>query len=591
MRYLRPQLIKLLDQARLQHRLKTMQPRLMAALTHDFLSLLPVGDARPSGKSSRIALCSRTLTHGNLHRHILTIRCPDQAFYLDAIKGYLIRNGIQPIGQQTMVARMSCDENFCNLELREPDTNDEDNFMFIALHVSATLTPDRAPLHRDIQAILEAVDLSVRDFEPMRRFVAGCSARLMADDADAAALLEWMNDNRYLYFGLQSEGKRLGLCRNRRVFNRIVPHLADDIAACKPPDKPGIAWLSLTASQHYLYSAASIEVVRVCWRTEKNKLEHAVIIGHFSRSARFANTSHLPVLSAYWRNMAADPLLQHSAFYRRELRTLFDRMPNRILLSTKPSIWLEPLKEIIDMADPQQSVAHWLPSLEGNMDTLLVSFAAERFGPKVMQRLLAAIAAKDVDIHGYDSFGIGTHRIILIAIGKPKQQIDTTLLNKLVQHCIIFWKDIAKADVLHHTASLNIPEALRELEALPPLYQDLFPPAQFARDLEMRQLVHRSKRIRVRIHPREESIDVHIYSREQPSLGRLVDTLRAFGLDPVQEWLVPFGKSETLPGKDCDPCTCIYISTLTCKPPRSLNDEDQQRLRRALAMVLNQEAD
>ncbi len=595
MRHLRPQLIKLLDQARVQHRLETMQPHLMAALTHDFLSLLPVGKSRATGKSNRIAICSRTLSYGNLHRHIITIRCPDQAFYLDAIKGYLIRNRIQPIGQQTMVARMSCDENFCNLELREPDTNDEDNFMFIALHISATLTPERPPLHRDIQAILEAVDLSVRDFEPMRRFIAGCSSRLMADAPDAAALLEWMNDNRYLYFGLEASDKRLGLSRNRRVFNRIVPHLANDIAQCAAPEKPGVTWLNLTASQYYLYSAASIEVVRICWRSGKGSLEHAIIIGHFSRSARFANTSHLPILSSYWRELASDPLLQHSAFYRRELRTLFDRLPNRILLSTRAGDWLEPLKQIIDMADPKQSIAHWLPCVDGNMDTLLISFAVERYGPKVMQRMLAAIAGKGVNIHGHESFGIGTHRIILIGIEKPARGIDTELLNRLVQRCIIFWKDIAKGDVLHHADTLNIPEALKELEALPPLYQDLFPPFQFARDLEMRQLVHTSHRIHVRIHPKEDDINVHIYSHAQPSLGRLVDTLRAFGLDPVQEWLVPFGRSEeTAPdgsSKICEPCTCIYISTLACKSPRPLGEEDQHRLRRALAMILNQESD
>jgi len=589
MRYLRPQLIRLLDQARRQHRLESMPPRLAAALTHDFLELLPVPG--PKGRVKRVAMRSRTLTHGNLHRHVITIRCPDQAFYLDAIKGYLLRHGIQPIGQQTMVARLSCDEALCSLELREPESNDEDNFMFIALHISATLTPDRQPLHRDIDAILKAVDLSVSDFRPMRCLVAECVTRLMADDADGATLLEWMNDNRYLYFGIQSGKKRLGLCRNRRVFHRIVPGLADEIAACEPPQRPGLSWLSLTASEHYLYSAASIEVVRIAWRTQGKALEHAVIVGHFSRSARFANTSHMPVLSGYWRRLATDPLLQHSAFYRREVRTLFDRLPNRLLLATRPEDWLEPLKQIIDMADPKQSTAHWLPCREGNMDFLLLAIASERYGPKVMQRILTSIGSREVEIHGHESFGVGIHRIILIGIARPKQPIDVELLNRLVQRCIIFWKDLARADVLHHADTLDVPEALRELEALPQLYQDLFPPAQFARDLEMRQIVLQSQRIRVRIHAREEGINIHIYAQNPPSLGEIVDTIRAFGLNPVQEWLVPFGRSQENPELACEPCHCIHISTLVCHSPRKLADDDIQRLRRALAMVFNHEAD
>lgn len=585
MRYLRPQLIKLLDQARLQHRLDTLPPRLMAALTHDFLNLLP------TEKPKRVDMCSRTLSHGNLHRHIITIRCPDQAFYLDAIKGYLIRYSIQPIGQQTMVARMSCDEDFCNLELQEPDANDEDNFMLIALHISATLTPDRKKLHRDIHAVIEAVDLSVTDFEAMSIAVAHCSAHLMQDNPEAASLLEWMNDNRYLYFGLETDGQRLGLYRNKRVFNHIAANLAEGISRCEAAKEPGVSWLSLTASQHYLYSAASIEVVRICWRGQGNKLNTTTIIGHFSRSARFANTSHLPLLSNYWRSLASDPLLQHSAFYRREVRTMFDRMPNRILLSTHTSDWLEPLKEIIDLSDPKQSVARWLPCVEGDMDLLLLSIASERFGPKVMERILQSIASKGTEIHGHDSFAVGGHRIILIGISKPEKQIDTQLLNRLVQHCIVFWKDLAKADVLHRADTLNIPSALQELEALPPLYQELFEPAQFARDINMRELVRSSNRVQIRIHAKDDNLEVHVYSLQQISLGKLVDTLRAFGLDPEQEWLVPFGKADDSETNTSQSATSIFISTLICRPPQSVNREDQRRLREALSMVMNRESD
>jgi len=179
MRHLRRQLIDLLDQARLQHAMDRVQPRLMAALVQDFYSLLP------KGKTKRIAMSARTLTHGDLHRHIFTIRCPDQAFYLDAIKGYLLRLGIQPIGQQTMVARMPCGPDGCALELYKPDIHDEDNFMFIAIHISATLTPVAEPLRLDIKAILKAVDLSVQDFSDMRMHVGHHVARLMPERSTA----------------------------------------------------------------------------------------------------------------------------------------------------------------------------------------------------------------------------------------------------------------------------------------------------------------------------------------------------------------------------------------------------------------------
>ncbi len=590
MRHLRHQLIDLLDQARSQHRMDRVPPRLMAALVQDFLSLLP------KGKSNNIAMHCRTLTHGNIHRHIFTIRCPDQAFYLDAIKGYMIRCGIQPIGQQTMVARMQCGQDGCELELKQPEADDlyasnDGNFMFIALHLSATMSPDPEPIRLDIQAILQAVNLSVHDFHSMRKDTAQSIAQLMAQAPDAAALLDWMNDNHYLYFGLQHQNKRLGLMKNRRVLNRVAPGLAADIDAIAAATEAGIEWINLCSSQHYLYSAASIEVIRISWlqagkTAEKPQMVTSVIIGHFSRSARYANASYLPVLANKWRSLGKDTLMLHSAFYRREIRTLFDRMPKRALLSTHANDWLEPLKAIIDLADPLQVVANMIPSLHGNLDTLLIAISAKRFGPVVMQRMLDALSKAGLNQQGYESLGIGPHRIILIAVERQKQSIKTKDLHTLIRHCIVFWKDSAKAEVLRHADIFDIPATLKELELIPPLYQELFSPAQFSRDVQMRRRVLGNRRTCVHVRAKSGSrhdVELHIYSLQQPSLGTLVDIIRAFDLDPVQESVIPFGSPES--------DNCIHISALTCRAGRHLKNDDAMRLRRGLALVLNNEAD
>lgn len=589
MRHLRRQLIDLLDQARQQHRMDRVPPRLMAALVQDFHALLP------KGKGKRVEVRSRTLTHGNLHRHIFTIRCPDQAFYLDAIKGYLINSDIQAIGQQTMVAKMECGPDGCMLELRKPDAHDENNFMFIALHISATVTPDIKPLKKDLAAILKAVDLSVDDYEPMRRFVAGSVAALMADNSDAAALLDWINDNHFLYFGIHHPDHHMGVVKNGRVFERIAPGLAEQLESLEPASEIGISWLSLSASDHYLYSAASVETVRISWRGSHGGIEEAIIIGHFSRSARYANASYLPKLADQWRELVADPLLQHSAFYRREIRTLFDRMPKRILLSTRPIDWLEPLKAIIDLAGPLQLVARMIPVIEGNMDTLMVAITSKRFGPHVMQHLLKTLNGAGLATYGYDAFGIGPHRIVLIGIDRDSPAIRQDKLDELILGCITFWKDIARGDLLQHADTFDIPAMLKELEAIPPLYQELFPPTQFTRDLQMRERVLEDGRTRVYVTPRVKAtgdeVELHIYSLRQPSLGTLVDTIRAFGLDPVQESVIPFGSDHDHIHDAEGECGCIHISSLVCRTPRHLDSSDGERLRHGLTLVLNGAAD
>ncbi len=577
----RCQLIALLDQARRQHRIEAMPPRLTAALVHDFLRLLPATDG---ARKARVALRSRTISHGELHRHVLTIRCPDQAFYLDAIKGYLQRLGIQPIAQQTMVARMACGPDGCDIELREPDARDEDNFMFIALHLSATLAPPRTRLHREMHAVLRAVDLSVRDFEPMRALIAQAARQLRKDAPKQAGLLAWLNDDHYLFFGIRSNGERLGMFRDRRVCARIAPELNEQIDATPVPDAPSLDWLNLTASRHHLYSAASVEVVRVVWREDDGALRHADIIGHFSRSARYMNASRIPLLADCWQKLARRELLRHSAFYRREMRTLYDRMPNRLLLGAPIDAWFEPLKSIIDLAGPLQSVAHHLPSHAGNMDHLLVAIAADRFGPQVLRAMQRAIEATGLALHGHESFGVGPHRIVFFGFDNASAP-DMAAIRKAVRESIVFWKDLARAEALRRPGVLNIPEAMAELEALPHLYQDLFPPAQFVRDLLMRQRVLADRRTRVRLVMLERGVKILIYSLAQPSLGRLVDILRAFALDPIQEAALPFGAKED---------ARIHISAIQCSLPeagRAIAAEDMQRLRHALEAVLNDEAD
>ncbi len=276
----------------------------------------------------------------------------------------------------------------------------------------------------------------------------------------------------------------------------------------------------------------------------------------------------------------------HSAFYRREIRTLFDRMPKRSLLATHANDWLEPLKAIIDLADPLQMVANIIPSIRGNLDTLLIAISSKRFGPVVMQRMLDALSKAGLNQHGYESLGIGPHRIILISIERKQQVIKTKDLQALIRHCIVFWKDNAKAEVLRHADIFDIPATLKELEQIPPLYQELFSPAQFSRDVQMRRRVLGNSRTCVHVRPKSGSrhdVELHIYSLQQPSLGTLVDIIRTFDLDPVQESVIPFGSPET--------GNCIHISALTCRASRHLNNDDATRLRRGLALVLNDEAD
>ncbi|HKI59951.1 MAG TPA: NAD-glutamate dehydrogenase, partial [Mariprofundaceae bacterium] len=463
MRILRTQLMELLEEARQQQGLAELPMRVQAALVHDTLNLLPHPE-NPTSKQ-RVDLHFRTISHGSLHRHLVTIRCPDQAFYLDAVKGYLLHSDIQPINQQTMVAAMHCDDELCDIYLRHPDQHSDDNFMFIALHLSATLVPDCKRVCKDIVAILRGVDLSVLDFSQMHDQLNIITEMLRHDHHPSAELLAWMNDNRYIMFGLRIDDKRLGLMRDYRTMERIAPGLHQEIDEAEAPTNPGIEWLHLAACQHYLYSSTNVKVIRISWQDGKEKLCHATLIGHFSRSARHINASQIPCLSDHWHALEQLSILQHSAFYRREIRTLYDRLPKSLLYSIAPKAWVVPLKSIVDINSPTQTTTAHLEPIIGNLEYLLIAMPANRFGPNILLHIEAKAAEHHLIVHGSESLGIGPHRIIILAVQKGS---DTVLdgLAESVSQCIIFWKDRARKEVLSHAEEVDLPAALKELEQL-----------------------------------------------------------------------------------------------------------------------------
>ena len=123
--------------------------------------------------------------------------------------------------------------------------------------------------------------------------------------------------------------------------------------------------------------------------------------------------------------------------------------------------------------------------------------------------------------HGSESFGVGPHRIIILAI-----QVDAESklegIADTVNQCIIFWKDRAKKELLAHTDEINLPATLKELEQLPALYRELFPPTQFLSDIQAREYVLSSCRTIIRVRQRQSGkgdVELHIITCKTMPLG------------------------------------------------------------------------
>jgi len=574
MRSLRKQLIDALTGARKRQHLSTPAPRLAAALVHDFLAVL----LRP--KRERTAMHWRLVSHAHLHRHVFTIRCPDQAFYLDAIKGYFTRRGIQPLEQQIMVVHLKYDKHDRPSLIRPSAILKGEASMFIALHISATIIPDGQRLAGHLAAVLRAVNLSVRGFPAMQTWLTDCAMKLETETPQEASLLHWMIEDRYIFLGMQSGRKRLGLFKNSQVTERVVKGMEQEIASLAPPSRPGLEWIHLRASQHHLYIITSLEVVRICWH-EGNQLNHLILLGYFSRSARHANASRVPLLEQYWQEILGQPLLAQSAFYRREIRTIFDRLPKPLLLSVPVLELLAPMKAIGDLTGPTQTHTALFSPKPGNVMFLLAAIPAERFGPNVLKDMLNRLQRAGIQEHAHHSFGIGGQRLLLITCSCATKHPEVHAIADAVQRSVIFWKDLAKTQVLEHAGMLDVPTMLATLERLPVLYQNLFPPEQFIWDMRALAWVREHQRVRVHIRKAENGVDIQIFTRKPQRLGELVSTIQGFGLTAMKESVVEFEDGDET----------VYLSSLYCTYPQELLPDDTGRLTLALDHVLNGEAD
>ena len=574
MRRIRQQLINLLDAEGITPGEGQSRWRLSALLLHACWRML-APDQPP------VSLRIRTFSSGKFHRHLVVIRCPDQAFYYDAVRNYLHNRDISLLEQQTITLNLRPDADGAP-QLRPAQPDDGDNLMLIALHLSATLVKDVRQLSRDLEAILQAVALSVEDFDAMRRQLAQVAQSLLGSEPDHATLLEWMLDEKYIFYAIATPREQLGILRDHDLMERVVPGLLAQLPTIGSDTPPGAYWWQLPATHHYLYSASLLEVVQLVWEDRQGR-QSAVMLGHFSRSARHFSASRTPRLKPQWQRLLQLPLLRQSSFYRRELRTLFDRVPKPMLLSVPLEQWLNPLKSIVDLADARQVVVSRLRPTFGLVDYLMVTISEARFGPNVTNHMRRALTDAGLRAQGINHFGVAAYRVLLFACDNRQPWPDIADIRLRLRNCITFWWDRARDALMAEEGKAPLPEALALLKQLSPRYRDSFAPEQYADDFLLYQQMRQDGRTRVRVTHSGGKLTIQILSPTQLALGILVERVQAFGLVAIDEMVATLGDDEQP----------MYISQLGCRygADQAVSRDGVQRLQQALTKVMNDERD
>ena len=528
---------------------------------------------------AQLGVTCRLLSHGRYHRYIMVVHCPDQAFYPDAIRTYLHKIDVHPVQQQSTIFSI---KHLSDIEV-SPEIDKHHNSLFLVYHFSAATTEGIEQITKDVKNILSGVHLSVSDFPLMRGDLDRIAIYLSEDQPEEAELLQWMIDDNYLFFGLEYlgvSGKNRGICRNKRVLEKLMPGFQRDLTAIAEAESPGIDWLNLPATFSHLYSTTNVKAVRISW-LENDKLKTAVLIGYFSRSARYINASYLPCLNRVWQDLAKDISLLQSAFYQREVRMLFDRTPKSLLHSISANQWLEPYKKVVNMNNPTQVVVSRLTPEFGDAEYLLIAVEKHRFGNNIWRNMQRALLKLKFQLLGSESYAVGSIQLIFVALksdGWPPMEFIENALTP----CVVFWKDRARQKLL----SAGLPakllhESLLELSNISNLYQDQFSPEQFVSDLLAREKLKSEQmtQVRVDLHQQEsrQLVEVQILMAEELPLGVMTAKLNAFALITMEQSLTPFHDAEQQ----------MYICRFQCQAPEQLHPEGLPRLQEGIEDVFN----
>ncbi len=535
-----------------------------------------------SNKQEHGVLC-QLLSHGRLHRYILVIHCPDQAFYPDAIRSYLQKNNIQPVQQQSILFSRAKN----SLALTSPQTDGQHNSLILAIHLPAATITNIQSIQHHIQQILLGVQYSVHDFPSMQQDLQHIGQCLQEEMPIATSLIHWMLEDHYLLFGLihqQPLHKNKGICKNQKLLNQLIPSFSSDIKPMFNNKALGVDWLHLPSTFAHLYSAIHIEAVRLCW-LEQGEQHTAILIGHFSRGARYINASRLPHLSSSWSLLSADKSLQQSAFYQREVRTLFDRVPKHLLQAVPALQWLHPFKSIVDMNSPTQVVTARLTPNIGQVEYLLIAVNNQRFGNNIWRNMQQSLAHLNVQVLGHEHYTVGSTHLIFVAV-QTEQWPHPESLQQAMRQCVIFWKDQARQFLLQETLPAGLlHDVLQELNQISNRYQDQFPAEQFVRDVLVREKIAENGQSKVRmnlIHDEQQHmVEIHLLSNHQVPLGIMTEKLNAFALVTMEQTLVPFAHKQRH----------MHISRFRCVAPEQLHPEGLPRLCHGIQDVFNHLAD
>ena len=462
------------------------------------------------------------------------IRCMDSPFIFEGVRNFLRKEGIHI---------------FLSLHPTLEGLDGAEHLIY--LQIEKIVDPRRlARLRTALAWLLRGLMVSITDFPAFQTRLGHVADGLEArsEDAEAAAFCRWLADGHLIFLGYQQyraatggepfqpvRSTALGLCRDRRLLDRLIPGLRDELAGSVAAEGGAVEVDFSPAGAGIRHHAEPAETFLFETIDADGTVRRHCVVGRLSRGGMLSRASDLPLLRHKLALLLEKRGREGGHYQRREVITLFNLLPKRELLYAPVAELVARFDEILSIEGDEGLSVGYRQGRGGAYWAVSVGLPRVRYGGAAVRTLAGVVG---------DAFGspvldevvtLGDAVAVVVfylAVGDTVRLPSAPELRDAVRAALTTWEDRLLTHLIErhgeHPAFVLLH---RYGPRFPALYREVTTPAVAEEDIaRLEQLGEAEGVVPYCTGAGDGALQLRILADRPLPLMALIPTLRHFGM-------------------------------------------------------------
>jgi len=485
------------------------------------------------------------------------------------IKGHHVISGIYPV--------MTVKRKNGKVEDITPSISKGDKEVFIYFGIHKVINKNSIKtLQKEIESLLKSLFLTVADFNSMVEENKNIQTRLLlekesSEDAkETADFLNWLVPSNFILMGIASHDivykgtkitiaetakSKLGVFRDKRLFNIVYPKLAEEIDKSIEPSltRPHrLIFDFLNASPSIIYHNEALDVIfiREC-NKEGKPIKCNVILGRLSRGALTSKSSELPLLRKKLKRLFEMENIRPKSHMQRELSSAFN------LLSKKELFYIDRITLIsvlnISVSLKSEDELHLLVRLspEFNYFTVILIFSSKNINRANLNKIRAYLEEKVEKKATYQQTSgnqVIAQAFFYFPLSKNETpKLDAEKTSKELRELIMDWDGLLMQNLVSEFGDKEGFALYNSYsKRLSDLYKEAVDPSRAVKDFVLLKKVEETGTIQLDINcDSPTTATLRLYWNHQLNLMKLIPTFANLGINVREEQPLKLKKSKS----------------------------------------------